>query len=162
FGIREHTMAAICNGMTLTKLRAYGSTFFVFTDYMRGAMRLSAVMDLPVIYVLTHDSIGLGEAGTTHHPPHPFPILRPTPNYTVIRPADANEVAEAWKVIMPVKRGPVALVLSRQSVPTLDRSKYSAASGVARGAYVLADATGGKPDVILMGTGSEVSICVDA
>jgi transketolase len=162
FGVREHGMAAALNGMVLAKLRAFGGTFFNFTDYMRPSMRLAAIMEIPVIYVLTHDSIGLGEDGPTHQPVEQLASLRAMPNMIVMRPGDANEVVEAWKVIMPMKHNPVALVLSRQALPTIDRSKYAAASGVAKGGYILADAQGGKPELILMGTGSELSLCVAA
>lgn len=162
FGVREHGMAAALNGMVLSKLRAFGGTFFNFTDYMRPSMRLASIMEIPVVYVLTHDSIGLGEDGPTHQPVEQLASLRAMPNMIVMRPGDANEVVEAWKVVMPMKHNPVAMVLSRQALPTIDRSKYAAASGVAKGGYVLADAQGGKPDVILIGTGSELSLCVAA
>ncbi|MEN6451022.1 MAG: transketolase [Thermoguttaceae bacterium] len=165
FGIREHVMAAAANGMSLCGLRSFGATFFVFTDYMRPSMRLAALMELPVFYVLTHDSIGLGEDGPTHQPIEHLAALRAIPNLLVIRPADANEVAEAYRVILPLKDRPAALVLTRQNVPTLDRAKYASAEGLRRGGYILADATAGKgadPDVILIGTGSEVSLCLAA
>ena len=162
FGVREHVMGASVNGMTLSSLRAYGATFFNFSDYMRPSMRLAALMQIPSIFVFTHDSIGLGEDGPTHQPIEQLASLRAMPNMIVIRPGDANEVAEAWKVILQLQHSPASLVLSRQAMPTLDRSKYAAATGVAKGAYVLADAPGGKPDVILIGTGSELSLCVDA
>jgi transketolase len=162
FGVREHAMASSLNGMVLCKLRAFGGTFFNFTDYMRPSMRLAAIMEIPTVYVLTHDSIGLGEDGPTHQPVEQLASLRAMPNMIVMRPGDANEVAEAWKTIIQMKHNPVALVLSRQALPTIDRSKYAAASGVAKGGYVLADAQGGKPEVILIGTGSELSLCVAA
>jgi transketolase len=162
FGIREHAMGAIVNGMTLCNLRPYGSTFFIFTDYMKPAMRLSAIMEIPAIWIFTHDSIGLGEDGPTHQSIEQLITLRAVPGMTLLRPADANEVAEAYKIIMKLQHKPGVLVLTRQSLPTLDRTKYAPATGVARGAYVLADAEGGKPQVILIGTGSEVSLCVDA
>jgi transketolase len=162
FGIREHVMGAIVNGMSLCKIRSYGSTFLIFSDYMKPPIRLSAIMELPAIWVFTHDSIGLGEDGPTHQPIEQLASLRAVPGLTTIRPADANEVVEAWKVVMKLHHEPAALVLTRQAVPTFDRTKYTSAAGVARGAYVLADADGGKPQVILMATGSEVSICVDA
>jgi transketolase len=162
FGIREHAMAATINGMSLTKARPFGATFFTFTDYMRGGLRLSALMSLPVIYVLTHDSIGLGEDGPTHEPIEHLAIARATPNLITLRPADANEVVEAWKVVMQLQHEAALLVLTRQAVPTFDRSRYASAAGLARGAYVLADAVGGKPEVLLLGTGSEVSLCVEA
>jgi transketolase len=162
FGIREHAMAATLNGMSLTKLRPFGATFFCFTDYMRGGLRLSALMGLPVVYVLTHDSIGLGEDGPTHQPVEHLAIARATPGMLVLRPADANEVVEAWKVVMQLRHEPALLVLSRQGVPTLDRARYASASGLTLGAYVLADAPGGIPDVLLLATGSEVHLCIEA
>ena len=162
FGIREHSMGAIVNGMTLSNLRAYGSTFLIFSDYMKPAIRLSALMEIPAIWIYTHDSIGLGEDGPTHQPIEQLITLRAVPGLMTIRPADANEVVEAWKVIMKLKKEPVALILTRQAVPTFDRTKYASAAGVARGAYTLADAEGGKPQVILIATGSEVYLCVEA
>ncbi len=162
FGIREHAMGAILNGMATVKIRPYGAGFLIFSDYGRAPIRLAAIMELPVIYVFTHDSIGVGEDGPTHQPIEQLPSLRAIPGLYVIRPCDANEVAEAWRVIMPLTRHPAVLVLSRQNLPTLDRSKYAPASGLAKGAYVLADAADGKPEVILIGTGSEVSLCVEA
>jgi transketolase len=163
FGIREHGMAAALNGMALSDVRAYGSTFFVFSDYLRPSMRLSALMGLPVIYIFTHDSIGVGEDGPTHEPIEHLAAARSIINLDLVRPGDANEVAEAWRAIMPLQKTAVALVLTRQNLPTLDRTKYAAASGVAKGAYVLADSKPGtQPDVILMGTGSEVGTCVTA
>jgi len=162
FGIREHSMGAIVNGMVLSKIRGYGSTFLIFSDYMKMPIRLSAVMEIPSIWIFTHDSIGLGEDGPTHQPIEQLVTLRAVPGLITLRPADANEVVEAWKIIMALKKEPVALVLTRQALPTFDRTKYAAATGVARGAYVLADAEGGKPQVILMATGSEVYLCIDA
>jgi transketolase len=162
FGIREHAMGAILNGMSLVKVRPFGSGFFIFVDYMRGALRLSALMELPVIYVFTHDSIGVGEDGPTHQPIEQLANMRSIPGLIVIRPADANEVKEAWKAILQLHHQPAVLVLTRQAVPTIDRAKYAAASGLARGAYILADAPGGNPEVILIGTGSEVALCLDA
>src|SRR5713101_682600 len=162
FGIREHAMGAAVNGLSLAKVRPYGSTFLIFSDYMKPPIRLAALMEIPVIYVFTHDSIGLGEDGPTHQPIEQLASLRAVPGLMTIRPADANEVVEAWKVIMQLHHEPAALVLTRQAVPTLDRSKYAPASGVARGAYVLADVPDGKPQVILIATGSEVSLCIDA
>ena len=162
FGIREHAMGAILNGMSLVKVRPFGSGFFIFVDYMRGALRLSALMELPVIYVFTHDSIGVGEDGPTHQPIEQLAQMRATPGLIVIRPADANEVTEAWKIILQLHHEPAVLVLTRQALPTIDRTKYAAASGLARGAYVLADAPGGNPEVILIATGSEVALCLDA
>jgi transketolase len=162
FGVREHGMAAALNGMAVSKVRPFGGTFFNFSDYMRPSVRLAALMEIPTIYVWTHDSIGLGEDGPTHQPIEQLASLRAMPGLMLMRPADANEVAEAWRVIMPLQHEPAALVLSRQAVPTFDRSKYGAASGVAKGAYILADAADGKPEVILMGSGSEVSLCVSA
>ncbi len=161
FGVREHVMAASVNGLTVSDIRAFGATFFNFSDYMRPSIRLAALMEIASIFVFTHDSIGLGEDGPTHQPIEQLASLRAMPNLLVLRPGDANEVTEAWKIIAQLKRSPAALVLSRQNIPTLDRSKYAPASGVAKGAYVLAD-SGGKPDVVLMGTGSELSLCVDA
>ena len=162
FGIREHAMGAIVNGMTLCNVRAYGSTFFIFTDYMKPAMRLSALMEIPAIWIYTHDSIGLGEDGPTHQSIEQLVTLRAVPGMMLLRPGDANEVVEAYKIIMKLQHEPGVLVLTRQNLPTLDRTKYASAAGVARGAYILADAEGGKPQVILIGTGSELSLCVDA
>jgi transketolase len=162
FGIREHAMAAILNGMALVKVRAYGSGFLIFSDYARGGIRLGALMELPVIHIFTHDSIAVGEDGPTHQPVEHLASLRAMPGLIVLRPADANEVVTAWRVIMNLHHEPVALMLTRQDVPTLDRTKYASASGLAQGAYILADSAGGKPDVILIGTGSEVSLCVAA
>jgi transketolase len=162
FGVREHVMGASVNGLTVSGIRAFGATFFNFSDYMRPSIRLSALMEIPSIFIFTHDSIGLGEDGPTHQPIEQLASLRAMPNLVVLRPGDANEVVEAWKIIAQLQHQPVALVLTRQAIPTFDRTKYAAASGTARGAYVLADAPAGKPDVILMGTGSEVSLCVEA
>ncbi len=162
FGVREHAMGAIVNGMTLSKLRAFSATFFNFSDYMRPSMRLGALMEIPAIYIFTHDSIGLGEDGPTHQPIEQLASLRAMPNMLILRPGDANEVVEAYRVILQHTHGPVSLVLTRQAMPTFDRTKFAPASGVAKGAYVLADAPGGKPDVILMASGSEVSLCVEA
>jgi transketolase len=161
FGIREHAMGAILNGMALAKLRVFGSTFLIFSDYMRPAIRLSALMDLPVIHVFTHDSIGLGEDGPTHQPIEQLMSLRLIPRLVVVRPADANETAEAWRFAMTIKDHPVVLVLTRQAVPTFDRAKFASAEGLRRGAYVLTDSAG-EPQVILMATGSEVQLCVAA
>jgi transketolase len=162
FGVREHAMGSALNGMAMIKVRPFGGTFFNFTDYMRPAMRLASIAEIPTIYILTHDSIGLGEDGPTHQPIEQLASLRAMPHMIVMRPGDANEVVEAWKVIMPMKHNPVALVLTRQALPTIDRSKYAPASGVAKGGYVLADGQGGKPEVILIGTGSELSLCMSA
>ncbi len=162
FGIREHAMGAILNGLSLSKIRPYGSTFLIFSDYARPAIRLSALMEIPVIYIFTHDSIGVGEDGPTHQPIEQLAALRAIPGLVTIRPADANEVAEAWRVILALRHEPVALVLTRQALPTLDRTKLAPASGLAKGGYVLADAAGGSPDVLLIGTGSEVSLCLSA
>ncbi|MFZ0798008.1 MAG: transketolase [Terriglobales bacterium] len=162
FGIREHSMGAIVNGMVLSKIRAYGSTFLIFSDYMKMPIRLSSVMEVPSLWIFTHDSIGLGEDGPTHQPIEQLITLRAVPGLMTLRPADANEVVEAWKIIMKQRKEPVALILTRQALPTFDRTRYASASGVARGAYILADAEGGKPQVILMGTGSEVYLCIDA
>jgi transketolase len=160
FGIREHAMCSILNGMSLSKIRAYGAGFLIFSDYSRPPMRLAALMEIPVIYIFTHDSIGLGEDGPTHQPVEQLASLRALPGLIVLRPADANEVTEAWKVIMQLRHEPAVLVLTRQALPTFDRNKYASAAGVAKGAYVLADAPGGKPELILMATGSEVSLCL--
>jgi transketolase len=162
FGIREHAMGAILNGLSLCKVRPYGSGFLIFTDYARPALRLSALMEIPVIYVMTHDSIGLGEDGPTHQPIEQLASLRAIPGLITLRPADANEVTEAWRVIMQLRHEPAVLVLSRQALPTLDRGTYAPASGVARGAYVLADAMDGRPEVLLLASGSEVSLCIAA
>ena len=162
FGVREHAMGAIVNGMSVSRLRAYSATFFNFSDYMRPSMRLAALMETPSIFIFTHDSIGLGEDGPTHQPIEQLAALRAMPNMLVLRPADANEVVEAYKVIMHLRHQPVSLVLTRQTLPTFDRSKFAPAAGVAKGAYVLADAAGGKPDVILMSSGSEVQLCMQA
>ena len=162
FGVREHAMGAAVNGMSVTRLRAFGATFFNFSDYMRSSMRLAALMETPSIFIFTHDSIGLGEDGPTHQPIEQLAGLRAMPNMLVLRPGDANEVVEAYKIIIQSRHSPASLVLTRQTMPTYDRTKYAPASGVAKGAYVLADADGGKPDVILMGTGSEVHLCVEA
>lgn len=162
FGVREHAMGAIVNGMSVSRLRAYSATFFNFSDYMRPSMRLAALMETPSIFIFTHDSIGLGEDGPTHQPIEQLAALRAMPNMIVLRPGDANEVVEAYKVIMQLRHNPASLVLTRQAIPTFDRTKYAPASGVRKGAYVLADAAGGKPDVILMASGSELHLCVDA
>ena len=163
FGIREHGMGSIMNGMSLFGgIIPYGATFLIFSDYMRPPVRLASIMDRHVIYVYTHDSIGLGEDGPTHQPVEQLSALRAIPGMTLIRPADASETAEAWRVALKHKQGPVALVLTRQKLPFIDRSKYAAASGLARGAYVLADSPGGVPQVVMMSTGSEVSLILDA
>jgi transketolase len=162
FGVREHGMGASVNGLVVSGIRGFGATFFNFSDYMRASIRLAALMEIPSIFIFTHDSIGLGEDGPTHQPIEQLAALRAMPNLIVLRPGDANEVVEAWKIIAQLQHQPVVLVLTRQALPTLDRTKYASASGTAKGAYVLADAPGGKPDVILMGTGSEVSLCVEA
>jgi transketolase len=162
FGIREHGMIAAVNGMTLCGLRAYGATFFVFTDYCRPSLRLAAIMKIPTIAVFTHDSIGVGEDGPTHQPIEHLAACRAIPRLLVLRPADANETSEAWRVAMQQAERPAILCLTRQDLPTLDRNKYAAASGLARGGYILANAGKGKPDVILMATGSEVQIAVAA
>ena len=162
FGIREHAMGAILNGLSLSKVRPYGSGFLIFSDYSRPTMRLAAIMEIPVIYIFTHDSIGVGEDGPTHQPIEQLPSLRTIPGLITLRPADANEVVEAWRIIMQLRHEPAVLVLTRQALPTLDRTRYAAASGVQKGAYVLADAANGKPDVLLLATGSEVALCVEA
>jgi transketolase len=163
FGVREHVMGAILNGLALCKVRAYGSGFLIFSDYARPAIRLSALMEIPTIHIFTHDSIGVGEDGPTHQPVEQLASLRAIPGLIVLRPADANEVVEAWRVIMELHHEPAALILTRQTLPTLDRSKYAPASGLQKGAYILADAEeDGEPEVLLLGTGSEVHLCVDA
>lgn len=162
YGIREHGMAAAANGLALSGVLPYTATFFVFTDYMRPSMRLAAMMKQPVMYVLTHDSIGLGEDGPTHQPVEHMSALRAIPRLITMRPGDANEVTEAYRAVLPLGDRPTAMVLTRQALPTLDRSKYAAAEGVARGGYVLADAEGGSPEVILLATGSELPIAVEA
>jgi transketolase len=153
-------MGAILNGLALAKIRAFGGGYLIFSDYGRGSLRLSAIMEIPVIYIFTHDSIGVGEDGPTHQPVEQLASLRAIPGLVDIRPCDANEVAEAWRVIVEMKHEPVVLILSRQALPTLDRSKFAPPSGLRRGAYVLSDATNGNPDVLLIGTGSEVSLCL--
>jgi transketolase len=162
FGIREHGMAAACNGMALSGLRPYCATFFVFFDYLKPSLRLSAIGELGVIYVLTHDSIGLGEDGPTHQPIEQLASARAVPGLSVFRPGDANEVSETYRVVMERPNRPAVIVLSRQNIPTLDRTGLGAASGVAHGGYVLKEAEGGKPDCILIGTGSELTLCLDA
>jgi len=162
FGIREHAMGAISNGLALSKIRAYCSTFMIFSDFVKPAIRLSAIMEIPVIYIFTHDSIGVGEDGPTHQPVEQLIALRAVPGLMVWRPGDANEVLEAWRYIMKERHTPAVLVLSRQNLPTLDRTKYAAASGTQKGAYVVSDAPGGKPDALLLATGSEVSLALQA
>ncbi len=163
FGIREHGMGAVVNGMAVSNLRAYGSTFLIFSDYMKPPIRLSAVMEVPAIYVFTHDSIGLGEDGPTHQPVEQLASLRAVPGLSLFRPADANEVAETWRVALSRPRHPTCIVLTRQPLPTMDRTRYASAEGVRKGAYVLADAPDGKkPEVLLLGTGSEVPLCIEA
>lgn len=162
FGIREQAMGAVLNGLALSKIRAFGSTFLTFSDYMKPPIRLSALMEVPVIYVFSHDSIGLGEDGPTHQPVEQLIALRSIPGLITIRPADANEVLEAWRTIILLKHQPACLVVSRQALPTFDRTRYASAAGVSRGAYILADTTDAKPAVILIGTGSEVSLCLAA
>ena len=162
YGIREHESAAISNGLSLSKVRPTWSTYLVFSDYARPAIRLSALMELPVIHIFTHDSIGLGEDGPTHQPVEHLASLRAIPGLNVIRPCDANEVAEAWRVAIEADHLPTALVLTRQNVPVLDRSRYASAEGLRRGGYVLAEAEGGDPELILIATGSEVSLAVEA
>jgi transketolase len=161
FGIREHAMGSICNGLALSKLRPFGSGFLIFSDYMKPPIRLGAIMELPVVYVFTHDSIGVGEDGPTHQPVEQLAALRSIPGLIVLRPADANEVVEAWRVALSLKHEPACLILSRQNLPTFDRTRYAPASGARRGAYVLADAGSGQPEIILMATGSEVRLCVE-
>src|SRR6184192_1964805 len=162
FGVREHSMAAIVNGLSLSKLRAFGATFFIFSDYARPAIRLSALMELPTIFVFTHDAMGDGEDGPTHQPVEHLASLRAIPGLVTLRPGDANEVVEAYRYVMQLRHEPAVLVLSRQPLPTLDRRLYAPATGLARGAYVLGDAAGGTPEVILIASGSEVSLAVEA
>jgi len=162
FGIREHAMAAIVNGLSLSKLRAFGSTFFVFSDYARPAIRLSALMELPTIFVFTHDAMGDGEDGPSHQPVEQLISLRAVPGLVVLRPADANEVVEAYRYILQLRHQPAAIVLSRQPLPTFDRRKYASAAGVARGAYIMADARDGSPEIILIASGSEVALVIQA
>jgi transketolase len=161
FGIREHAMASILSGISLSGLRPFGATFFVFTDYLRPAMRLSSLMHQPVLYVLTHDSIGVGEDGPTHQPIEHLAACRAIPGLYVFRPGDANEVLESYRTIMQIPNHPSALILSRQNVPTIDREKFAPASGVSKGAYILIDSQG-QPDCILIGTGSELILCIQA
>jgi len=162
FGVREHASAAIANGMAVTKLRPYWSGFLIFSDYARGAIRLSAVMEIPVLHIFTHDSIGVGEDGPTHQPVEQLISLRAIPGLLVFRPADANEVVETWRMVTALRHEPAVLILSRQALPTLDRTIFASASGVARGGYVLAEADGGQPGVILLATGSEVHLALAA
>jgi len=162
FGIRENAMAAIVNGLSLSKLRPFGATFFIFSDYARPSIRLSALMELPTLMVFTHDAMGDGEDGPTHQPVEHLASLRAIPGLVTLRPADANEVVEAYRYIMQLRHEPAVLALSRQPLPTLDRSKYAPAAGVARGAYVLADAPGGNPEVIIIASGSEVILAAQA
>ncbi|MCH2597754.1 MAG: transketolase, partial [Pirellulales bacterium] len=162
FGIREHAMAATLNGMALSGLRPYGATFFVFSDYLRPSMRLRALMGLPAIYVFTHDSIGVGEDGPTHQPVEQLAAARAIPGITVIRPCDANEAAHAWKAALAQRNRPTALILTRQNLPTLDRTQCSSAESVSQGGYVLADAKNGKPEILLLASGSEVSLALEA
>jgi transketolase len=162
FGIREHAMGSILNGISLTKVRPFGSGFLIFSDYSRPAIRLAAIMELPVIYIFTHDSIGVGEDGPTHQPIEQLISLRAIPHLVILRPGDANEVVEAWRYIIQLRHKPAVLVLSRQPLPTLDRTRYAPASGLARGGYILADSPGAKPQIIFMATGSELSLAVQA
>ena len=162
FGIREHAMASILNGLALSKVRPFGAGFMIFSDYARPAIRLGALMEIPVIHIFTHDSIGVGEDGPTHQPIEHLPSLRAIPGLTTIRPADANEVTEAWRLIAKLRHHPVALILTRQALPTFDRSQYAPASGLERGAYILADSENAAPEVLLLASGSEVSLCVQA
>ncbi|WP_288463536.1 transketolase C-terminal domain-containing protein, partial [uncultured Pseudomonas sp.] len=162
FGIREHAMGSIANGMALCYLRSFTATFLVFSDYMKPPIRLASIMELPVVFVFTHDSIGVGEDGPTHQPIEHLAQLRATPGLLTLRPGDANEAVQAWKIALQQTNRPSCMVLSRQPLPTLDRSKYASAEGVAQGAYVVADAEGGKPQVILMATGSELGLAMQA
>src|SRR6185312_14219439 len=162
FGIREHAMAAVVNGMVLSKLRAFGATFFIFSDYARPAIRLSALMELPTLFVFTHDAMGDGEDGPTHQPVEHLASFRAIPGLSVLRPGDANEVVEAFRCAIQQRHRPTLIALSRQALPTLDRSRYASAKGVACGGYVLADAPGGMPELILIATGSELQVAVIA
>jgi transketolase len=162
YGVREHAMCAISNGLSLSNLRPFAASFLVFSDYCRGALRLAAMMQIPVITIWSHDSINMGEDGPTHQPVEQLASMRAMPGMMVLRPADANEVVEAWRVIMQIKDRPVCLVLTRQALATLDRTRYASANGVARGAYVLAYAQKLRPDVLLLATGSEVALCIAA
>ena len=162
FGVREHAMAAVVNGLSLSKLRPFGATFFIFSDYARPAIRLSALMELPTIFVFTHDAMGDGEDGPTHQPVEQLISLRAIPGLVVLRPGDANEVVEAYRYVLQLRHQPAVIALSRQPLPTFDRRKYASAAGVARGAYVMADAPGGPPEIILIASGSEVSLVVEA
>jgi transketolase len=162
FGIREHGMGSICNGMALSGLRSFGATFLIFCDYMRPVLRLASLMEIGPIFVFTHDSIGVGEDGPTHQPIEQLASMRAIPGVVTIRPCDANETTEAWKAALENKHGPTCLALTRQAVPTLDRAKLGAAAGLHKGAYVLSDSASGAPDLILIGSGSEVSLCVGA
>jgi len=162
FGVREHAMAAIMNGLSLSKLRPFGGTFLIFSDYARPGIRLAAIMELPVIFVFTHDAMGDGEDGPTHQPVEQLASLRAMPGLTTLRPGDANEVVEAYRCVMKLRHQPAVLALSRQPLPTLDRGRYASAAGVAQGAYVLTDAPGGDPQVIIIASGSEVSLAVEA
>ena len=161
FGVREHAMGSIANGMALSYLRSYTGTFLVFSDYMRPPIRLAAIMEVPVVFVFTHDSIGVGEDGPTHQPIEQLASLRAIPGLDTIRPGDANEAAQAWKVALSHTHEPTALILSRQAIPTLDRTRYASAVGLEKGGYVLADCEG-TPEIILIGTGSELPMVVDA
>ena len=162
FGVREHAMGAILNGLALTKVCPYGSGFLIFSDYSKPAIRLAALMEIPVIYIFTHDSIGVGEDGPTHQPIEQLASLRAIPGLITLRPADANEVVEGWRVIMKLRHKPVALILTRQPLPIMDRTRYASAAGVEKGGYVLADPKNGRPDILLLATGSEVSLCIEA
>jgi transketolase len=162
FGIREHAMGAVVNGLSLSKLRAFGATFFIFSDYARPSIRLSALMELPTIFIFTHDAMGDGEDGPTHQPVEQLASLRAIPGLVTLRPGDANEVVEAYRYVIQLRHQPAVFALSRQPLPTLDRTKYAPASGVGQGAYVLADAPGGNPELILIASGSEVSLAVEA
>ena len=162
FGVREHAMGAICNGLALSKIRPYGATFLIFSDYLRPTIRLSALMQLPTIFIFTHDSIGVGEDGPTHQPVEQIASLRAIPGLITLRPGDANEAAEAWRTVAALKNQPACLILCRQPLPTVDRAKFAPAAGVAKGAYILAEPTNGKrAEVILIGTGSELSLALE-
>src|SRR5262249_19321682 len=162
FGIREHAMAAVLNGLSVSKLRPFGATFFIFSDYARPAIRLAAVMELPAVFVFTHDAMGDGEDGPTHQPVEHLASMRAIPGLAVLRPGDANEVVEAYRYVMQLRHQPAVIALSRQPLQTFDRSKYASAAGVARGAYIMADTPGGPPEIILIASGSEVALVVAA
>src|SRR5262245_27538745 len=162
FGVREHAMAAVVNGLALSKFRPFGATFFIFSDYARPAIRLSAIMELPTIWIFTHDAMGDGEDGPTHPPVEQLVSMRAIPGLVLLRPADANEVVESYRYILQLRHKPAAIVLSRQALPTFDRNRYASADGVQRGAYVMADASDASPEIIFIASGSEIALAVDA